>query len=73
MEVRTMTDRVTIRRAVRDYLNRNPHATYRTVVDAVAAELSVDSAEIETEMDKLEKNGFVYLYESDDGTEVKVP
>jgi hypothetical protein len=39
----------------------------------VADELSVVQNRVRDELDRMEKNGFIYCVDSDDGTVVKVP
>jgi DNA-binding MarR family transcriptional regulator len=68
-----MTDALTIRKAVNDYIQNNPQSTYASVVESVADELSVVQNRVRDELDRMEKNGFIYCVDSDDGTVVKVP
>jgi len=65
-------DSLTVGKAINDYVARNPSDSYETIVNAVADELNVSKGQVIDEVEKLEQEGFVYLIESGDTTEVKV-
>ena len=65
-------DGLTVRKAVHDYIQNNPQATYDEVVESVCDTVGAAEKRVCDEISKLEKEGFVYCIESGDTTEVKV-
>jgi len=65
-------DSLTVGKAITDYVERNPADGYETIVSAVADELNVSKGSVIDEVEKLEQEGFVYLIEVEETTEVKV-
>jgi hypothetical protein len=67
-----MTDVLTVRKAVHDFVDKNPQADYERVVSVVCSETGAAEKTVCDEISKLESEGFVYCVESGDTTEVKV-
>lgn len=67
-----MTDAMTVRKAVHSFVKENPQAAYDEVVKSVCDETGATEKQVCDEVDNLEANGFLYLVESDETTEVKV-
>lgn len=65
-------DGLTVRKAVHDFIQNNPQATYDQVVESVCGEVGAAEKRVCDELQKMEENGFLYCIESGETTEVKV-
>ena len=65
-------DGLTVRKAVHDYVESEPRATYDTVVEAVCTTVGATERRVCDEIEKMEQNAFLYLVEGDAETVVKV-
>jgi hypothetical protein len=65
-------DGLTVRKAVHDYVSENPRADYDTVVANVCDTVNATEKRVCDEIKKMEENGFVYLVDAEEATEVKV-
>jgi uncharacterized protein YgbK (DUF1537 family) len=68
----TDIDRPELRRTVRNTIRDRDTVTRSTLVEAVAAETNAPNEAVNSELDALEREGFVYLV-GDDDPEVRLP
>lgn len=67
-------DKKTLRQSIRRYINGRQTAYRDDLVRTVANRQNVPADSVRSQVDALEKHGFVYMVDRDsDGTEVKIP
>ena len=65
-------DRRALRKAIRGHIEDADGATWSEIATAVADGLDVDRTDVGRELDALERAGFIYCVETDDGEEVSL-
>jgi len=68
----TVSERVAIRRTVREVVTGDPIQKGQTISD-VASRLDSREGIVREELNELEQHGFIYLVGDDDSAEVRLP